>query len=40
VRGGGWEDSAARVRSAVREEINPNVKSDALGFRVVLAPEL
>ncbi|WPJ94884.1 SUMF1/EgtB/PvdO family nonheme iron enzyme [Coraliomargarita algicola] len=40
VRGGGWEDSAARVRSAVREEISPNVKSDALGFRVVIAPEL
>jgi formylglycine-generating enzyme required for sulfatase activity len=40
VRGGGWEDSAARVRSAVREEISPNVSSDAIGFRVVLAPKL
>jgi formylglycine-generating enzyme required for sulfatase activity len=39
VRGGGWEDSAARVRSAVREEISPDVNSNALGFRVVLAPK-
>jgi formylglycine-generating enzyme required for sulfatase activity/serine/threonine protein kinase len=40
VRGGGWEDSAARVRSAVREEVSPDVASSSLGFRVVLAPEL
>jgi len=40
VRGGGWEDTAARVRSAVREEISPEVTSSALGFRVFLAPEL
>jgi formylglycine-generating enzyme required for sulfatase activity len=39
VRGGGWEDSAARVRSAVREGVSPEVTSSALGFRVVLAPE-
>ncbi|WP_308986060.1 SUMF1/EgtB/PvdO family nonheme iron enzyme [Thalassobacterium sedimentorum] len=38
VRGGGWEDSAARVRSSVRDEVSPNVTSNALGFRVVLAP--
>lgn len=38
VRGGGWEDSAARVRSAVREELSPDVTSNAIGFRVVLAP--
>lgn len=40
VRGGGWEDTAARVRSAAREEISPDLTSNALGFRVVLAPEL
>lgn len=40
VRGGGWGDSAARVRSAVREEASPEVTSEAIGFRVVLAPEL
>jgi len=40
VRGGGWEDSAARARSAVREEISPDVESNAVGFRVVLAPEM
>lgn len=40
VRGGGWEDSAARVRSAVREQISLDVQSNAIGFRVVLAPEL
>lgn len=40
VRGGGWEDTAARVRSAVREEVNPELVSNAMGFRVVLAPEL
>ncbi|MGZ0708390.1 SUMF1/EgtB/PvdO family nonheme iron enzyme [Coraliomargarita sp. W4R53] len=39
VRGGGWEDSAARVRSAAREEVSPNLTSSAIGFRVVLAPE-
>lgn len=40
VRGGGWEDSAARVRSAAREQVSPDVESNAIGFRVVLAPEL
>lgn len=40
VRGGGWEDTAARVRSAVREEVSPDVTSNAIGFRVVLAPAL
>ncbi len=38
VRGGGWEDNAPRVRSAAREEVSPTVQSEALGFRVVLAP--
>ncbi len=40
VRGGGWEDTAARVRSAVREGISREVTSEAIGFRVVLAPKL
>jgi formylglycine-generating enzyme required for sulfatase activity/serine/threonine protein kinase len=39
VRGGGWEDLAPRVRSAAREAANPDVRSNAIGFRVVLAPE-
>lgn len=40
VRGGGWEDTAARVRSAAREQSSSRTTSDALGFRVVLAPDL
>jgi formylglycine-generating enzyme required for sulfatase activity len=40
VRGGGWEDLAPRVRSAAREQVSPDTVSNALGFRVVLAPEL
>jgi formylglycine-generating enzyme required for sulfatase activity len=40
VRGGGWEDTAARVRSAAREQATADRVSNALGFRVVLAPEL
>lgn len=39
IRGGGWEDTAARVRSAAREQSSPGRTSNALGFRVVLAPE-
>ncbi|NBB80779.1 MAG: SUMF1/EgtB/PvdO family nonheme iron enzyme [Verrucomicrobia bacterium] len=39
IRGGGWKDTASRVRSASREQISPDVTSDAVGFRVVLAPE-
>jgi formylglycine-generating enzyme required for sulfatase activity/serine/threonine protein kinase len=39
VRGGGWEDSAARVRSAAREQVSPELRSNAIGFRVFLAPE-
>ena len=39
IRGGGWKDTAARVRSAAREQIGSSVISDAVGFRVVLAPE-
>lgn len=40
ARGGSWEDYATHVRSAARGEIRPDTKSNAIGFRVVLAPEL
>lgn len=39
VRGGGWADTAARVRIAAREDFNPLTESEAIGFRVVLAPD-
>lgn len=39
IRGGGWEDNAARVRSAAREQARADTTSHSLGFRVVLAPE-
>ena len=38
VRGGSWEDLATRVRCAARDEIRADTKSNAIGFRVVLAP--
>lgn len=38
VRGGSWEDFATRVRSAARDEVRVDMKSNAIGFRVVLAP--
>ena len=38
VRGGSWEDFAVRVRSAARAEMRPDTKSNAIGFRVLLAP--
>ena len=40
VRGGSWEDFATRVRCAARDEVRPDTKSNAIGFRVVLAPAL
>ncbi len=40
VRGGGWEDLAHRSRSATRERFLGNTRSNAIGFRVVLAPEI
>ncbi len=40
ARGGSWENFAVNVRSACREEIRPDTKSNAIGFRVVLAPKL
>jgi formylglycine-generating enzyme required for sulfatase activity/serine/threonine protein kinase len=39
VRGGSWEDFAVRVRSAVRQDIREDTMSNAIGFRVFLAPE-
>ena len=38
VRGGSWEDFAVRVRCAARAEISADTKSNAIGFRVALAP--
>jgi formylglycine-generating enzyme required for sulfatase activity len=38
VRGGGWSDLANRCRSAARERLKPIHRSNAIGFRVVLAP--
>lgn len=38
VRGGGWQDPAVRCRSASRDRMNASTVSDAVGFRVVLAP--
>jgi formylglycine-generating enzyme required for sulfatase activity/serine/threonine protein kinase len=40
VRGGSWEDLATRVRCAARDEVRAGTKSNAIGFRVVLAPAL
>ncbi|MFP4203990.1 MAG: SUMF1/EgtB/PvdO family nonheme iron enzyme [Opitutales bacterium] len=39
VRGGSWQDSATRARSAVREGRSQGIRSDAVGFRVALAPD-
>ncbi len=39
VRGGGWEDSAERSRSASRDRINRAHQNYNTGFRLVLAPE-
>ncbi|PXA05650.1 hypothetical protein DDZ13_01895 [Coraliomargarita sinensis] len=40
LRGGSWEDFAVRVRSAARTEARKDTESNAIGFRVFLAPEL
>lgn len=39
LRGGSWEESAVRVRSAARAEARQDTESNAIGFRVFLAPE-
>lgn len=38
VRGGTWESSAVRVRASVRQDIGKKTQSNAIGFRVILAP--
>jgi formylglycine-generating enzyme required for sulfatase activity/serine/threonine protein kinase len=40
VRGGSWQSSAPAARSAARDKAPPSLSSPAIGFRVVLAPEL
>lgn len=40
VKGGSWEDSADRVRSAAREGVSGRAVRNSIGFRVVLAPEI
>jgi len=39
LRGGSWEDFAVRVRSAARVDARMDTESNAIGFRVFLAPE-
>ncbi len=38
ARGGGWENFANECRSASRDRVNPSMRSNSLGFRIVLAP--
>lgn len=38
VKGGSWEDFATAVRSAIRQDVSPETRTSALGFRIVLAP--
>ncbi len=40
VKGGSWEDSADRVRSAAREGVSGSSVRNSVGFRVVLGPEI
>lgn len=39
LRGGSWEDFAVRVRSAARVDASKDTESNAVGFRVFLAPK-
>ena len=39
LRGGSWEDSAVRVRTAARSDARIDIESNAIGFRVFLAAE-
>lgn len=39
LRGGSWQDFAVRVRAAARSEARIDTESNAIGFRVFLAPE-
>lgn len=38
LRGGSWQDFAVRVRSAARSEASSTTASNAIGFRIFLAP--
>jgi len=38
VRGGSWEGAAHRARSGARDRQSDNLRSSAVGFRIVLAP--
>jgi formylglycine-generating enzyme required for sulfatase activity len=38
VRGGSWLSIAKELRASSRSELNPSVKTNALGFRLVLIP--
>lgn len=40
IRGGSWEDSAHRARSASREAAPASSARGSIGFRIVLAPDL
>ncbi len=40
IKGGSWEDTADRVRSAAREGAPGSSVRNSLGFRIVLAPQL
>lgn len=40
VKGGSWEEMASRSRVAYRKDMNPETASNAVGFRVLLAPVL
>ena len=39
LRGGSWEDFAVRTRAAARAEARMDTESNAIGFRIFLAPE-
>ena len=40
IRGGSWQSTADRVRSAAREGVPANANRNTIGFRVVLAPAI
>jgi formylglycine-generating enzyme required for sulfatase activity len=39
IRGGSWSDPAERCRSASRDRLDPNVKADNVGFRIICERE-
>ncbi len=40
VRGGSWRPNGRSVRSAIRSRLDPALRDDGLGFRLVLGLEL